>query len=314
MALLLPSHPQVSVSLLLLLSVLSLAAGGKLLVVPVGGSHWLSMREVLVELRQKGHEIVIVSPEFNLHVKPSDNFTMKLYQVPVSEEETNGVLQAFLKQAFEEGSFLERFHAVRERLRTLFDLGVIACEQLLNNKELIRYLEQSNFDALFTDPVLPCGAIVAEHLSLPSVYLLRGIPCGLDFEATQCPNPPSYVPRLFSDHTDHMNFLQRVKNVIFDTSNLFLCDFLYKPYEKLASEFLQRDVTMLDLYRKASVWLLRYDFVLEYPRPLMPNMIVVGGVNCAHKQLSQVGCALVLILILIDFRAPKTVMFYNVDI
>ena len=95
-----------------------------------------------------------------------------------------------------------------------------------------------------------------------------------------------------------MNFLQRVKNVIFDTTNLFLCDFIFKPFEKLASEFLQRDVTILDLYRKASVWLLRYDFVLEYPRPLMPNMIVIGGVNCAHKQLSQVGRALFLILVL----------------
>ncbi|XP_048810191.1 UDP-glucuronosyltransferase 1A3-like isoform X20 [Lagopus muta] len=287
MALLLPSHPQVSVSLLLLLSVLSLAAGGKLLVVPVDGSHWLSMREVLEVLKQKGHEIVVVSPEINLQIKPSRNFIMKTYAVPFTQEEMDGYFQAFLKEAFEVGSFLERFHAVRERLRTLFDLGFITCEELLNNKELIRYLEQSNFDAVFTDPALPCGAIVAEHLSLPSVYLLRGIPCGLDFEATQCPNPPSYVPRLFTDHTDHMNFLQRVKNVIFDTSNLFLCDFLYKPFEKLASEFLQRDVTMLDLFRKASVWLLRYDFVLEYPRPLMPNMIAVGGVNCAHKQLSQ---------------------------
>ena len=109
MALVLPSHPQVSVSLLLLLSVLSLAAGGKLLVVPVGGSHWLSMQEVLDGLRQKGHEIVIVSPEFNLFVKPSNNFTMKLYQVPVTEEEINGDFQAFLKEAFEEGSFVERF-------------------------------------------------------------------------------------------------------------------------------------------------------------------------------------------------------------
>uniref|UniRef100_A0A669QVZ6 UDP-glucuronosyltransferase 1-1 n=1 Tax=Phasianus colchicus TaxID=9054 RepID=A0A669QVZ6_PHACC len=158
--------------------------------------------------------------------------------------------------------------------------------------ELLRLLKsESNFDALFTDPALPCGAIVAEHLSIPSVYLLRGIPCGLDIDATQCPSPPSYVPRLLTDYTDHMNFLQRVKNVIFDTSNLFLCDFLFEPYEKLASEFLQQDVTMLDLFHKASVWLLRYDFVLDYPRPLMPNIIVVGGVNCAHKQLPQVGCA-----------------------
>ncbi|XP_065606843.1 UDP-glucuronosyltransferase 1A1-like isoform X11 [Cyrtonyx montezumae] len=287
MALVLPSHPPVTVALLVLLSMLSLAAGGKLLVVPVGGSHWLSMQEVLDGLRQKGHEIVIISPEFNLHVKPSENFTTKLYHVPVTEEEVNGGLQAFLKDAFAEGSFLERFQRVRERVKELFELGFISCEHLLNNKELIRYIEESNFDALFTDPVLPCGAILAEYLSIPSVYLLRGIPCGLDFEATQCPSPPSYVPRIFTDHTDHMNFLQRVKNVIFETSNLFLCDFLFKPYEKLASDFLQRDVTVLDLLRKASIWLLRYDSVLDYPRPLMPNIIPVGGVNCAHKQLSQ---------------------------
>ncbi|XP_041891358.1 UDP-glucuronosyltransferase 1A1-like, partial [Corvus kubaryi] len=155
------------------------------------------------------------------------------------------------------------------------------------NKELMRYLEESKFDALLTDPVIPCGAILAEHLSLPSVYFLRGIPCGLDFEATQCPNPPSYVPRGFSQLTDRMSFLQRVKNLLFDTQNLFLCGFAIEPYSKLASEFLQREVTVLDLLRKGSVWLLRLEFVLDYPRPLMPNIIPVGGVNCAHKELPQ---------------------------
>ncbi|XP_052531238.1 UDP-glucuronosyltransferase 1A1-like isoform X18 [Tympanuchus pallidicinctus] len=287
MALLLPSHPQVSVSLLLLLSVLSLAAGGKLLVVFVDGSPWFSVLEMLEILKQKGHEIVVVAPEANINVKPSGNVTVKTYPVPFPQEEMDDNFHRFITNSFEEGSFLERFFRLRENVKKGFDLSFLSCEQLLHNEELIRYLEESNFDALFTDPVFLCGAILAEHLSIPSVHFMIGIPCGLDFEATQCPSPPSYVPRLFSDHTDHMNFLQRVKNVIFDTSNLFLCDFLYKPYEKLASEFLQRDVTMLDLYRKASVWLLRYDFVLEYPRPLMPNMIAVGGVNCAHKQLSQ---------------------------
>ncbi|POI18491.1 hypothetical protein CIB84_017765, partial [Bambusicola thoracicus] len=242
------------------------------------------MQEVVEGLRQKGHEIVVVAPEVSLQIKPSESFAMKTYPVPFTQEEMDGYFQAFCKSAFEEGSFLERFFRVRERMTKLFELGFMACEQLLKNKELIRYLEESNFDALFTDPALSCGAILAEHLSIPSVYLLRGIPCGLDTEATQCPSPPSYVPRLFTDYTDHMNFLQRVKNVIFDTSNLFLCDFIFKPFEKLASEFLQRDVTLLDVFRKASIWLLRYDFVLDYPRPLMPNMIVVGGVNCAHKQ------------------------------
>uniref|UniRef100_A0A8B9CEC5 UDP-glucuronosyltransferase 1-1 n=1 Tax=Anser brachyrhynchus TaxID=132585 RepID=A0A8B9CEC5_9AVES len=158
----------------------------------------------------------------------------------------------------------------------------------------MRYLEETKFDAVFTDPVIPCGQILAEHLSVPSVYFLRGIPCGLDFEATQCPNPPSYVPRVFTEHTDHMNFLQRVKNLVFEIPNLFLCNFFFQPYSKLASEFLQRDVTVLDLLSKASVWLLRLDFVLDYPRPLMPNIILIGGVNCAHKELPQKGAGLLL--------------------
>ncbi|KFR01029.1 UDP-glucuronosyltransferase 1-1, partial [Opisthocomus hoazin] len=137
---------------------------------------------------------------------------------------------------------------------------------------------------VITDPFLPCGQILAEHLSVPSVFFLRGIPCGLEFEATQCPNPPSYVPRTFTGLVDHMNFLQRVKNLIFDIPNYFLCDFLFQPYAKLASEFLQRDVSVSDLLRKASIWLVRLDFVLDYPRPLMPNMIFIGGMNCAHKK------------------------------
>ncbi|KFP88432.1 UDP-glucuronosyltransferase 1-5, partial [Acanthisitta chloris] len=137
---------------------------------------------------------------------------------------------------------------------------------------------------ILTDPVVPCGLIVAEHLSLPSVFFLRGIPCGLDFEATQCPSPPSYVPRTFTQLTDHMTFLQRVKNLLYDIPSFFLCDFAFQPYEKLASEFLHRDVTVLDLLRKGSIWLLRLEFVLEYPRPLMPNIIPIGGVHCAHKK------------------------------
>ncbi|XP_035170516.1 UDP-glucuronosyltransferase 1A1-like [Oxyura jamaicensis] len=253
------SHPQVAVTLVLLLSVLGLAAGGKLLVVPVDGSHWLSMREVLDGLSEKGHEIVVVAPEVSLYIKPRKSFVMKMYPVPFTQEDMDENFHAFSQEAFQEGSFLD--------------------------------LEESKYDALFTDPVIPCGQILAEHLSVPSVYFLRGIPCGIDFEATQCPNPPSYVPRVFTEHTDRMNFLQRVKNLVFDVQNFFLCDFMYQPYSKLASEFLQRDVTVLDLLRKASIWLLRLDFVLDYPRPLMPNIILIGGVNCAHKELPQVGHA-----------------------
>ncbi|NXD28810.1 UD11 glucuronosyltransferase, partial [Spelaeornis formosus] len=271
----------------LLLSLLGLAAAGKLLVVPVDGSHWLSMREVLDILGQRGHEVVVVAPEVSLHIKPSKNFVMKMYSVPYTQEEMEKDFKAFFQVSFDEGSFFERFLKVFENMKRFTEFGVSSCEQIFQKKELIRYLEDSNFDAVLTDPFLPCGAILAEHLALPSVYFSRGVPCGLDFEATQCPSPTSYVPRGFTDLTDHMTFLQRVKNFLFDITNVLFCNFAFQPYSKLASEFLQREVTVLDVLSKGSVWLLRLDFVLDYPRPLMPNIIPIGGINCAHKELPQ---------------------------
>ncbi|NWW38627.1 UD11 glucuronosyltransferase, partial [Panurus biarmicus] len=271
----------------LLLSLLGLAAAGKLLVVPVDGSHWLSMREVLDILRQRGHEVVVVAPEVTMHIKPSKNFVMKMYPIPYTQKELEKTFQAFFHGAFEEGSVFERFFKLLEGMKRITNFGVSNCAHLLQNEELIRYLEESKFDAILTDPVAISGLILAEHLSLPSVYFLRGTPCGLDLDARLCPSPPSFVPRTFTDLTDHMSFLQRVKNLLFDIPNIFLCDSVFQPYSKLASEFLQQDVTVQDLLLKGSVWLLRLDFVLDYPRPLMPNIIPIGGVHCAHKELPQ---------------------------
>ncbi|NWU89577.1 UD11 glucuronosyltransferase, partial [Upupa epops] len=273
--------------LVLLVSMLGLAAGGKLLVVPVDGSHWLSMREVLDILKQKGHEIVVIAPEARLQIKPSENYILKIYPVPLRQEEMESNLQAFIQLTLEGGPFLQRFFKVYQSMKNLAELTVSGCKHLLDNKEIMTYLQESKFDAVFTDPVSPCGPILARHLLLPSVFFLHGMPCGIEFEATQCPSPPSYVPRGFTQHSDHMDFLQRVKNLVFDFQNYFLCDVFYEPYEKLASEFLKRDVTMTDLLSQASIWLMRLDFVLDYPRPLMPNIVFIGGVQCTHKKLTQ---------------------------
>ncbi|TRZ13232.1 hypothetical protein HGM15179_013865 [Zosterops borbonicus] len=274
-------------AVVLLLSLLGLAAAGKLLVVPVDGSHWLSMREVLDMLHQKGHEVVVVAPEVTLHIKPAKNLVMKMYPVPFTQEEMDDVPQGLIKDVFEEGSFLERITRLYQRAKKTSALFLATCTHLIHNKELMRYLEESKFDAVLTDPFLPCGQIVAEHLSLPSVYFLQQMPCGLEYQATQCPNPPSYVPRAFTDLTDHMTFLQRVKNMIYHIPNFFLCDVVYHPYAELASEFLKREVTVPDLLRQASIWLMKLDFVLQFPKPLMPNMVLISGVNCAYKKLNQ---------------------------
>uniref|UniRef100_F7DU65 UDP-glucuronosyltransferase n=1 Tax=Monodelphis domestica TaxID=13616 RepID=F7DU65_MONDO len=185
---------------------------------------------------------------------------------------------------FEKLSPLENFFKTKERVRNNTALFLSSCAHLLHNSALMARLADAHFDAVLTDPFLPCGVIVARSLSLPAVYFLQALPCMLDAQSTQCPSPPSYVPRGFSKNTDHMTFLQRVKNMLLSAAEPFLCDFVYGPYARLASEVLGEDVSVQDLLSYGSVWLLRKDFVKEYPSPVMPNMVFIGGINCADQK------------------------------
>ncbi|NXV41794.1 UD11 glucuronosyltransferase, partial [Uria aalge] len=107
--------------------------------VPVDGSRWLSMREVLDGLKERGHEIVVVAPEINVLIKPSENFIMKMYPTPFTKEEVDAHIHSFSREVFEEGSFLERFLKVYQRLKSLSAISLSTCAHLLYNKELVRY-------------------------------------------------------------------------------------------------------------------------------------------------------------------------------
>ncbi|KAH0621722.1 hypothetical protein JD844_023329 [Phrynosoma platyrhinos] len=257
--------------------------GGKVLVIPMDGSHWLSIHPVMEHLQQRGHEVVVVAPEANLWMKPSGPYTLKTFAVAYTTEYLKAEFQKLGHRIFTRQPFLVKMTETFEKIRNVTTLLFDNCKQLLYNKELITYLEETQFDVVFMDPVSPCGQILAEYLSLPSVYYLRGIPCGLDFEATQCPNPHSYVPKFFTGSSDHMTFNQRVKNFLIGSLEFLICYLLYSPYEVLSKEFLHQDMTVTELYSQASVWLLRYDFVFEYPRPIMPNMAFIGGINCRRE-------------------------------
>ncbi|NXM04558.1 UD16 glucuronosyltransferase, partial [Tyrannus savana] len=267
-----------------------LAEGGKILVIPQDGSHWLSMRPVVEKLRQKGHEVVVVVPSTSLYMtsKEPQNYTVRVYPAPYPDGHLAAALKAFIDAHFTGGSVLSLIAASYQSTVELSKVFFTNCESLLRERGLMRELAESQFDVVFTDPILMCGPVVAEHLSVPSVYFLRGFPCGMDFDATQCPHPPSYIPRFFLYYSDSMTFAQRVKNMLVHLLELFYCKPVYAKLEELAYEVLKKKVTATELLSRGSFWLMRYDFVFEFPRPVMPNMAFIGGINCQQKKkLSQ---------------------------
>nr|XP_055070842.1 UDP-glucuronosyltransferase-like isoform X1 [Misgurnus anguillicaudatus] len=256
---------------------------GKVLVIPMDGSHWLSMKILVEELSQRGHEMVVLVPETSILIRGTGNYITKSHPVPYTNAELNFNLDNIRKMAFEKPpDFMSIFTNVA-RLIEFTNLQVKGCEMLLYNETLMKSLREIGFDALLTDPFLPCGSIISQNFSIPAVYFLRGIPCRLDEAASKCPTPPSFVPRFFTGYSDKMTFHQRIHNMIMTMVESFLCTKLFASSDELARRYLQKDTTYKELLSHGAVWLLRYDFTFEYPRPLMPNMVQIGGLNCAKR-------------------------------
>ncbi|KFO32434.1 UDP-glucuronosyltransferase 1-9 [Fukomys damarensis] len=167
-----PAHFPLCLGLLL---AAGFAQAGRLLVVPMDGSHWFTMRLVVEKLVQRGHEVVVVMPEVSWQLGQSLDYTVKTYSTSYTLEDLDREFKDFSQAQW------------KSRENSIFSL---------------------------------------------------------------------------------MTALE------------------------IASEILQTPVTAYDLFSHTSIWLLRNDFVFDYPRPVMPNMVFIGGINCLRgKPLSKV-CSL----------------------
>uniref|UniRef100_A0A4W6CIK9 UDP-glucuronosyltransferase n=1 Tax=Lates calcarifer TaxID=8187 RepID=A0A4W6CIK9_LATCA len=220
--------------------------GGKVLVMPVDGSHWLSMKILVKELTRRGHEVLVLVPETSLLIHSSESFKTEIYQVPFTKAELDGKFNELRTGVFlKPPAFTDMLINV-QRLVNFTSLQVKGCESMLNNEPLMSQLRGGGFDLMLTDPFLPCGPILARVLSIPAVYFLRGLPCELDLKANQCPSPPSYVPS-------------------------YMCKIIYVHFDDLVSRYFGDNMTYKDLVSHGAIW------------PVMPNMVFIGGINCAKK-------------------------------
>lgn len=254
--------------------------GGRVLAMPVEGSHWLSMKVLATELAQRGHDVLVLVPETNILIQSSELFRTETFPVNISKEQLSSSLKGFQQGVFMRSPALMDIFIQLERLLNFTGSQVEGCESLLYNEPLMRKLKEENFELVLTDPFLPCGPIIATALGVPAVYFLRGMPCGLDLLASQCPSPSSYVPRFHSGTSDKMNFVERIRNFLMSGFELVLCKVMYASFDELAARYLDEDVTYKEIIGRGALWLHRYDFTFEYPRPIMPNMVFIGGINC----------------------------------
>ncbi|KAM5228685.1 UDP-glucuronosyltransferase 1A8-like [Ctenodactylus gundi] len=283
------SSPAILPLCVCLLLVSGYAQAGRLLVLPMDGSHWFTMRMVLDKLVHRGHDVVVLMPDRSWQLGQLLNFTVKTYSTSYSMEDLDREFMFFADTQWKTPE-QSMYSLLTGSAKGFFDITFSRCRSLFNEKILIEYLKGNSFDAVFTDPFDVCGLIVAKYFSFPTVAFAKVIFCYHLEEGAQCPAPPSYVPRLMSGLGDVMTFKERLRDHLSLLDQQLFCPYFLKKAIEVASEILQKPVTEYELFSQPSIWLLRTDFVLDYPRPVMPNMIFIGGINChQRKPLPKVG-------------------------
>ena len=96
------------------------------------------------------------------------------------------------------------------------------------------------------------------------------------------PSPYAYVPHLFSDYGDRMNFWQRTINslseIYFKLGRIFYVILQHDAI--LRKYFNSSNISSISVLEKSTALLIiNQHFSIGHPRPLMPNTVEVGGIH-----------------------------------
>ncbi|CAB1322639.1 unnamed protein product, partial [Coregonus sp. 'balchen'] len=277
------------ISLAVLLFTLSnIVCGGKILIYPLDGSHWINMRVIIEELHSKGHDITVVRASNSWYIKEnSPHYTaITIPNTGGFDENFFGefILSKHLKIQREQGkSFWTEMKLQSSMKDTFFGFHRNMAEMIarvLEDGELIQSLRDAKFDLVLTDPGVGGGTILARFLSLPLVYNVRWTIQG-EAHLVIAPSPLSYVPYAPTELTDKMTFPQRVTNVIAYTLGSYTMASITEPnYKPVVQRYFGPNVDYNAFFQEADIWLMRSDFVFEFPKPTMPNIVYMGGFQC----------------------------------
>ncbi|XP_045329794.1 UDP-glucuronosyltransferase 2A2 isoform X1 [Leopardus geoffroyi] len=231
--------------LCLQISLLGITLGGNVLVWPMEGSHWLNIKIIIDELIEKEHNVTVLVASGALFITPTStpSLTFEIYKVAFGKERIEGLIKDFVLTWMEKRpspSTIWRFY--QDIAKVIKDFHMISreiCDGVLKNQKLMDKLKKSKFEVLISDPVFPCGDIVALKLGIPFMYSLRFSPAStVEKHCGKVPYPPSYVPATLSELTDQMSFTDRIRNFISYSLQDYMFNTLWKSWDSYYSKAL----------------------------------------------------------------------------
>lgn len=236
-------------------------------------SHSFWSRPLLDALQSRGHHLTVFSPFHPVNPGPnrrdiiiehvfesSDN----IFQYPSLIKDNT--IQTLLSTL----NFLESMHVV-----DTISMASNATQHLLNSTE--------HFDLILVDLTFgECFLGFVHKFHYPPV--IGVVPYGVDpFVNDLFGNPelPSYIPHAISPVSDRMSFYERLLNGVVHLWTKWFYRAVQVPrMDRLARKYFGEDLpSVAEIGRNMSLVLVNTHDSVDYPRPLVPAMIPVGGMH-----------------------------------
>ncbi|XP_072024752.1 UDP-glucuronosyltransferase 2B14-like isoform X2 [Amphiura filiformis] len=252
---------------------------GNILFVPLAGhgSHYHVMLNTAEELLHRGHNItMLVADRHENQIVSSKNpteaaihfiyfpslFTMDEYIGLMTNLTTAGLRGRYVDLMKEIFTYIEKHNEE-------------CSKSVISNPEIISTLRDSNFDLSISDLT---GCIIYQYLhknmGIPYVTLSAVLTVPhLTLFKNRMPINPAFMPEASSGLDHVMSFPERVKNVAMSLLILVVFNVRPHPYEEVSQ------LGLKIFFQDAELVLINTNFVLDFPRPVLPNTKAVGGLT-----------------------------------
>ena len=197
------------------------------------------MKTILDELVTRGHDVTILESSASTLIDPNKPLAMKFetFPIPLTKYDFQNVNKILIEtwMLVVKDYFWIHLSTMQRLFEEFSVIGIKTCHELVSNKKLMKKLQESRFDVILADAIGPCGELLAEILKVPLMYSLSFSPgYFIEKRSGRLSFPPSYVPVMLSELSDHMTFMERVKNMIY----VLYFDYWFQLYnEKKWSQF-----------------------------------------------------------------------------
>jgi glucuronosyltransferase len=161
-----------------------------------------------------------------------------------------------------------------------------SCDLMLQEEEIQKLIHATNlhFDLLIVEAFFnECFLGFVHKFKAPLIQLCTFGGAHWIGDWVGNPNPYAYIPDPFLAYKDKMNFWERTINTLMGTLWRLGRMYFYLPGQDAVMRKYFNDSddlpSVADIEYTTSLVLLNHHFSISYPRPLMPNMVQVGGMH-----------------------------------